>query len=89
MASTVAPKVYKNFINGEWQESRNHKAFENRNPADTSELIGMFSSSTNEDVDLAVNAATEAYKSWRLVPAPRRAERSSSSSLREPLRAVG
>jgi aldehyde dehydrogenase (NAD+) len=34
----------------------------------------MFSSSTNEDVDLAVNAATEAYKSWRLVPAPRRAE---------------
>jgi len=74
MTSAVAPKVYKNFINGEWQESRNHKAFENRNPANTSELIGMFSSSTNEDVDLAVNSAAEAYKSWRLVPAPRRAE---------------
>src|SRR5579864_1151805 len=74
MTSAVAPKVYKNFINGEWQESRNHKAFENRNPANTGELIGMFSSSTNEDVDLAVNAAAEAYKSWRLVPAPRRAE---------------
>jgi len=74
MTSAVAPKVYKNFINGEWQESRNHKSFENRNPANTSELIGVFSSSTNEDVDLAVNAAAEAYKSWRLVPAPRRAE---------------
>src|ERR1700678_1708392 len=74
MTSVVTPKVYKNFINGEWQESRNHKAFENRNPANTSDLVGMFSSSTNEDVDLAVNAATEAYKSWRLVPAPKRAE---------------
>src|ERR1700733_11185353 len=74
MTSVVTPKVYKNFINGEWQDSRNHKAFENRNPANTSDLVGMFSSSTNEDVDLAVNAATEAYKSWRLVPAPRRAE---------------
>src|ERR1700678_166985 len=74
MTSVVTPKVYKNFINGEWQETRNHKAFENRNPANTSDFVGMFSSSTNEDVDLAVNAATEAYKSWRLVPAPRRAE---------------
>jgi aldehyde dehydrogenase (NAD+) len=74
MTSAVAPKVYKNFINGEWQESRNGKAFENRNPANTSELIGMFSASTNQDVDLAVNSAAEAYKSWRLVPAPRRAE---------------
>jgi aldehyde dehydrogenase (NAD+) len=31
-------------------------------------------SSTSEDVDAAVDAAKEAYKSWRLVPAPKRAE---------------
>ncbi len=59
----------------------NHKAFENRNPADTSELIGNVSSSTNEDVDLAVNAATEAYKSWRLVPAPTRGDSVSTAEL--------
>src|SRR5258708_8319243 len=34
----------------------------------------MFVSSTSEDVDAAVDAATLAYKKWRLVPAPKRAE---------------
>src|ERR1700757_2234027 len=74
MATAAAPRVYKNFINGEWVDSRSGTAYENRNPANTDELIGMFVSSNEEDVDLAVNAATEAYKKWRLVPAPKRAE---------------
>ena len=74
MATAVAPRIFKNFINGEWLESRSGKAYENRNPANTDELVGMFVSSNEEDVDLAVNAAREAYKSWRLVPAPKRAE---------------
>jgi aldehyde dehydrogenase (NAD+) len=74
MATAVAPRVFKNFINGEWVESRSGKAYENRNPANTDELIGMFVSSTDEDVNAAVDAAKEAYKTWRLVPAPKRAE---------------
>jgi len=74
MATAVAPRVFKNFINGEWVESRSGKAYENRNPANTDELVGMFVSSNAEDIDLAVDAAKEAYKSWRLVPAPKRAE---------------
>src|SRR5258707_2164481 len=74
MATAAAPRVYKNFINGEWVDSRSGNAYENRNPADTDELIGMFVSSTAEDVDLAVDAANLAYKKWRLVPAPKSAE---------------
>ena len=74
MATAVAPRIFKNFINGEWVESRSGKAYENRNPANTDELIGMFVSSTGEDVDAAVDAAKEAYKTWRLMPAPKRAE---------------
>ena len=74
MATAVAPRMFKNFINGEWVESRSGKAYENRNPANKDELIGMFVSSTSEDVDAAVDAAKEAYKTWRLVPAPKRAE---------------
>src|SRR6266513_2024079 len=74
MATAVAPRLFKNFINGEWVESRSGRAYENRNPANTGELIGMFVSSTHEDVDVAVAAAKEAYKAWRLVPAPKRAE---------------
>src|SRR6202171_4743010 len=74
MATAVAPRVFKNFIGGEWVESRSGKAYENRNPANTDELVGIFVSSTDEDVDMAVDAAKEAYKKWRLMPAPKRAE---------------
>src|SRR6202790_966607 len=74
MATAVRPTVFKNFINGEWIESLSGLAFEDRNPANTSELVGMFPRSTAEDVDAAVQAAAEAFQSWRLVPAPKRAE---------------
>jgi len=74
MATSIAPRVYNNFINGEWVASKSGQAYENRNPANTDELIGMFVFSTSEDVDAAVEAAKQAYKTWRLVPAPKRAE---------------
>jgi aldehyde dehydrogenase (NAD+) len=74
MATAVRPTVFKNFINGEWVESSSGVAFEDRNPANTHELVGMFPRSTPEDVDAAVRAAADAFESWRLVPAPKRAE---------------
>ena len=74
MATASAPKVFKNFINGEWVEARGGNALENRNPANTSELIGIFPSSGPEDVARAVEAAKNAYEKWRLTPAPKRAE---------------
>ena len=74
MATVAVPKVHKNYINGEWVEARVGRAFEDRNPANHSELIGIFPSSTQEDVNDAVEAAKAAFVKWRLVPAPRRAE---------------
>ena len=35
MATPATPKVFKNYINGEWVEARSGKAIENRNPANT------------------------------------------------------
>lgn len=67
-------QVYRNFIGGQWVESRTGKTFENRNPASTDELIGVFQKSNHRDVEDALGAAREAYKSWRLFPAPKRAE---------------
>ncbi|MEP0827719.1 MAG: aldehyde dehydrogenase family protein [bacterium] len=69
-----SPVEYKNFIGGEWVRSRSGKTFENRNPANTDEVIGVFQKSTPDDVNAAVAAAKEAFKKWRLVPAPKRAE---------------
>jgi len=74
MATVAVPKFHKNFINGEWVEARSGRSFENRNPANPGELIGIFPSSTQEDVNDAVEAAKAAFLKWRLVPAPRRAE---------------
>jgi aldehyde dehydrogenase (NAD+) len=72
--SATRPKVYKNFIDGEWVESSTGETFENRNPADTREVVGIFQKSAKPDVDAAVDAAKRAFTKWRLVPAPRRAE---------------
>jgi alpha-ketoglutaric semialdehyde dehydrogenase len=68
------PNVYKNFIDGEWVESASGETFENRNPADTRDVVGIFQRSNKADVDAAVDAAKRAFLKWRLVPAPRRAE---------------
>lgn len=68
-------KKYQNFINGEWRDSLSGNTTENRNPAKWEEdLIGLFPSSNEEDVNLAVEAARKAYKKWRLIPAPRRGD---------------
>ena len=63
-----------NLIDGEWTASGSGQLFENRNPAHADELIGLFQQSTAADADQAIAAANRAYASWRLVPAPRRAE---------------
>jgi alpha-ketoglutaric semialdehyde dehydrogenase len=65
---------FRNFIGGEWVKSSSGATIENRNPADRLQVLGVFQKSTTEDVAKAIAAASEAYKSWRLVPAPRRAE---------------
>src|ERR1700751_1845483 len=43
-------------------------------PANKKDVAGEFQSSGADDVAAAVKAAAEAYKTWRLVPAPKRAE---------------
>ncbi len=72
--SDTQTRVFKNFIDGEWVESASGETFENRNPADTRDLVGIFQKSNKEDVSAAVDAAKRAFARWRLVPAPRRAE---------------
>jgi acyl-CoA reductase-like NAD-dependent aldehyde dehydrogenase len=63
-----------NFIGGQWVPARSGKTFENRNPADTSEVLGLFADSGPEDVELAVSAARDAARAWKALPAPKRGE---------------
>ncbi len=66
--------TFKNYINGEWVDGASGRTFENVNPADRDDVIGTFPESGAEDVDAATRAASEAYKSWRLMPAPKRGD---------------
>jgi len=67
-------RAYLNLIGGRWVPARSGRTFEDRNPARPSDLVGTFPESGPEDVNAAVEAASRAFASWRLVTAPRRAE---------------
>jgi alpha-ketoglutaric semialdehyde dehydrogenase len=74
MGATTKTRVFKNFIDGEWVDSVTGETFEDRNPADTRDVVAIFQKSNKDDVNAAVEAAKRAFAKWRLVPAPRRAE---------------
>ncbi len=74
IAQARGSNTYHNYIGGRWVPSVAGEWLENKNPADTRDVIGRFPVSTIEDVDAAVSAAVDAFNDWRLTPAPRRAE---------------
>src|SRR5580692_8564889 len=73
-ASKIKAEEYLNYIGGKWIAPASGKFIENRNPADSRELVGAFPASSAKDVDNAVKAAAKALPGWRQTPAPRRAE---------------
>lgn len=64
----------RNYLAGSWVDAVSGRSFESRNPADAREVVATVALSGKEDVDRAVLAAREAFRAWRLMPAPRRGE---------------
>ena len=67
-------KTFKNFIGGSWVAPSTGTHFENRNPADTGDLIGRFPDSGSHDIDAAVRSAARGFKLWSRTPAPARGD---------------
>ena len=63
------PEVFRNYIDGEWVEG---PTFENRNPANTDEIVGLFVKGSAADVHRAADAAQAAFAGWSNMPAPAR-----------------
>jgi acyl-CoA reductase-like NAD-dependent aldehyde dehydrogenase len=63
------PETFRNYINGEWVDG---PTFENRNPANTDEVVGLFVKGTAADVDRAADAAQAAFAKWSAMPGPAR-----------------
>jgi acyl-CoA reductase-like NAD-dependent aldehyde dehydrogenase len=67
-------KTFQNFIAGAWSAPASGEYFENRNPADTRDLIGRFPLSNATDVDRAVASAQRGFAIWSRTPAPARGD---------------
>src|SRR5690606_7940401 len=67
-------KEYHSIINRE--KASLESKFESRNPAKKGEVVGIFPEGDTDTslVDKALDAATEAFKTWQYVPAAERAE---------------
>jgi acyl-CoA reductase-like NAD-dependent aldehyde dehydrogenase len=65
----MSSPTFPNYINGVWVAG---PTFENRNPANVDEVVGLFVKGSASDVDQAAEAAQAAFPSWSAVPAPAR-----------------
>lgn len=66
--------MHHNLIGGDWRAAASGQTFESRNPANTSDVIGVFPQSDAADVAAAVEAARDAFKTWSTLPAPARGD---------------
>lgn len=55
------------FVNGKWVKPEGRKVYETRNPA-TGEKLASTMQGEQDDIDRAVGAAREAFKSWSKLP---------------------
>ncbi len=67
-------KTFKNFIGGKWVAPRTGTYFQNRNPADTTDVIGRFPDSGPADIADAVRSAQAGFDRWSRTPAPLRGD---------------
>ncbi len=67
-------KQFNNFIAGRWSAPDGGAYFENRNPANPSDVIGEFPLSGRAEVARAVESARRGFEAWRRWPAPARGD---------------
>ena len=65
--STKSVPKLKNFINGEFVESKATTYYEIHNPA-TNELLSLVPETPIEEFDHAVSVAKNAFKTWKNIP---------------------
>lgn len=65
----MSAKLFPNYIDGQWVEG---PQFENRNPADIGEVVGLHVSGTPADVAQAAEAARVAFPTWSGLTGPAR-----------------
>jgi aldehyde dehydrogenase (NAD+) len=70
MTAIASIQTFGNYINGEWKSTGS--TFENRNPANTDEVVGLFVKASAQDVVDAAEAAAAALPGWSAMNGPAR-----------------
>ncbi|MGD0305630.1 MAG: aldehyde dehydrogenase family protein [Candidatus Acidiferrales bacterium] len=70
--TTTTVQLCKNFIGGEWVDSKSTHIFERRNPANREDIVARIALSARQEMKEAIVAAKTAYPAWRETPAPTR-----------------
>lgn len=60
------PLKIDNYLNGAWSKPLSGQYLTNLNPAHLNEVVGETANSSSDDLELAVSAATQAKKEWRV-----------------------
>lgn len=72
--SFITDQQFQNYINGEWVNSQSGAVIHNHNPADIHETVGAFQASEAADAEAAVQAAQQAFLSWKNTAISKRAQ---------------
>ncbi|WP_141432646.1 aldehyde dehydrogenase family protein [Bacillus sp. 03113] len=70
---SVKVETFKNYIGGQFEESKSNKTFESVNPANIEDVVGIFQASNEEDVKKAIDTADKAFSSWKKTPPSKKA----------------
>lgn len=71
MANKTVP-YKKMFVEGKWVESVTRQTFEIEDPAHRGSVLALVPRANAEDVNIAVNIAAKAFRTWRRVPSKER-----------------
>ena len=66
--------AFRNFIGGVWQDAVGGGTFERRNPADGSDLVGLFPLSGPADAELALDGLDAGWRAWAATNPEKRVE---------------
>ncbi|MBI3922540.1 MAG: aldehyde dehydrogenase family protein [Armatimonadetes bacterium] len=65
-------ETYQNYVNGKWVNASTSQTFQDINPADKDDVVGLFQASSREDVKHAAQAAAEEFSGWAALSGPQR-----------------
>ncbi|PKC51966.1 aldehyde dehydrogenase, partial [Rhizophagus irregularis] len=67
-------ETYFNYIDGKWVQAKSGEVYASINPANAEIILGYFQKSDQRDVEIAIEAAEKAFKTWSMVAVPERGE---------------